>query len=534
MRSLTMFKFLLATAPIVTALTLTVGSQAAAYSQNRAAARPQMISHSSLSHISPPHAGVKLLEDILARMRNLPQIAMNKKMQSFNYQQVGQTANAQPGATNPILAIKPPLQKQDKAPLAIASAPRDALRGFKEQESGGRSDWRAESSREGLDKMKQARARYAGGGGGQSGAGAGALAGAKSRIAALPAPTPHSAASPAPSKAAYPAGGYAGDPLVFLGPSDHPIQGALKDAESRLSPEARRRLSQSTAKLYDAARKFEIAQQLPAAGKGGAAPSPSQSDSFYADGGQAKTRSKVISTNPLITEYNERQQNQIAANARRHNFQEADEANAPMLQGATNGASGPPQEEMLKGPAEPGLFKHVREFFGGQDDAKRFSQAESQAEGLAAPKPIEIALLPPNVVTGIPLVRLGCAESEVNKTLSNMGAVNRTSINGWSVWSLKKSGSKEESLQVYMRNGSVEAIRIFDRALIAPDFGVKLGDSLPTVKQKFGEPSFMVQEPASMRGQNYVYPLSQVSFQLARPTSKSKPQVVSLLIFNAR
>jgi hypothetical protein len=49
----------------------------------------------------------------------------------------------------------------------------------------------------------------------------------------------------------------------------------------------------------------------------------------------------------------------------------------------------------------------------------------------------------------------------------------------------------------------------------------------------------MIKEPTSpdrqaSSGQNYVYPISQISFQLARPTGKSAPQVVSVMIFNTK
>jgi hypothetical protein len=85
-----------------------------------------------------------------------------------------------------------------------------------------------------------------------------------------------------------------------------------------------------------------------------------------------------------------------------------------------------------------------------------------------------------------------------------------------------------------MRNGLLDAMRIFDQTLIGPDFGVTLGDSLARVKEKFGEPAFILQEPGPGAGQNYIYPISQVGFQLARPAPGDQPRVVSLLIFNVK
>ena len=77
-------------------------------------------------------------------------------------------------------------------------------------------------------------------------------------------------------------------------------------------------------------------------------------------------------------------------------------------------------------------------------------------------------------------------------------------------------------------------LRIFDSSLIAPDFGVSLRDNLSCVKEKFGEPAFILQEPIPGAGQNYIYPISQVGFQFARPAPGQQPRVVSVLIFNVK
>ncbi len=91
------------------------------------------------------------------------------------------------------------------------------------------------------------------------------------------------------------------------------------------------------------------------------------------------------------------------------------------------------------------------------------------------------------------------------------------------------------ALQLFFRHGLLDAIRIFDPSLIAPDFGVMPGDTLESVKERFGEPAFMLSEPAGgTSSKNYIYPISQVAFQLARPDieSNQSPQVVSVLIFS--
>lgn len=147
----------------------------------------------------------------------------------------------------------------------------------------------------------------------------------------------------------------------------------------------------------------------------------------------------------------------------------------------------------------------------------------------------DIALLPPNVVTGIPLVRLGSSETQANAALQAIGSMKQQKVNKWTVWSWNRPQSKNgTSLQLYIRNGLLDAMRIFDSSLIGQDFGVNLGDTLAQVKERFGEPAFILQEPGPGAGQNYVYPISQIGFQLARPQPGSPPRVVSVLIFNVK
>lgn len=147
-----------------------------------------------------------------------------------------------------------------------------------------------------------------------------------------------------------------------------------------------------------------------------------------------------------------------------------------------------------------------------------------------------IALLPPNVATGIPLVSLGTSQLQVSAALSAMGTLKEQKINRWTVmtWKKPESAGGKTSLQLFFRNGLLDAIRIFDPTLVAQDFGVAPGDGLERVKEKFGEPAFLIQEPSQGLGQNYIYPISQVGFQLARADEKSPPKVVSVLIFSVK
>ena len=155
-------------------------------------------------------------------------------------------------------------------------------------------------------------------------------------------------------------------------------------------------------------------------------------------------------------------------------------------------------------------------------------------EGVQAKREPKIAMLPPNVFTGIPVVKLGSSEAQASRALAASGSMQRQRINGWTVLTFFKPGTREPALQVYMRHGQVDALRAFDASLVGPDFGVRLGDSLATVKERFGEPAFIIQEPTPGAGQNYVYPISQVAFLMARPSPSEAPQVTGLFIFNPK
>lgn len=146
----------------------------------------------------------------------------------------------------------------------------------------------------------------------------------------------------------------------------------------------------------------------------------------------------------------------------------------------------------------------------------------------------KLALLPPNVATGIPMIKLGITQAEAGQSLKTSGSMREEVIGNWTVWSFQKPNSEEPLLQVYMRHGFVEALRIFDPQLVGRELGVGLGDEVRVLKEQFGEPSFILSEPQPGAGQNYVYPLSQVAFLLSRPNPKSEPEVVSLLIFDVK
>jgi hypothetical protein len=148
-----------------------------------------------------------------------------------------------------------------------------------------------------------------------------------------------------------------------------------------------------------------------------------------------------------------------------------------------------------------------------------------------------MALLPPSVVSGIPLVRLGATEQELAATLNKKNA-QKQKIEDWTVWTLRGANEHSTGVQLYLRHSVVEAIRVFQPTYLGDEVGIKIGDDLLTVKRKFGEPALILPEPNVVGrrspSQNYVYPISHVAFQLARAQNQPSPQVVSVLIFDVQ
>lgn len=148
--------------------------------------------------------------------------------------------------------------------------------------------------------------------------------------------------------------------------------------------------------------------------------------------------------------------------------------------------------------------------------------------------PLQVAFLPPSTVHGINGLPLGASENETANFFKNRGNLAKTVIAGWKVWTVFDH-QQNPLIQVYLRNGRTEAFRIFSQSYVPAGLGVSIADELPSMKGKFGEPSFILEEPG-VRGlggamaKNYVYPVSQVSFQLVRSGPRS-PQILSLLLF---
>lgn len=146
--------------------------------------------------------------------------------------------------------------------------------------------------------------------------------------------------------------------------------------------------------------------------------------------------------------------------------------------------------------------------------------------------PLQIAFLPPNTVHGLNGLPLGASEEEVDRFLKNKGSLSKAAVSGWKIWTL--SDNKQNPLiQVYMRSGRAEAYRIYNQSYVPAGLGLALCDELSAMKSKFGEPAFILEEPGvrSVTAKNYVYPVSQVSFQLVRTGAGSAPQILSLMLF---
>jgi hypothetical protein len=164
----------------------------------------------------------------------------------------------------------------------------------------------------------------------------------------------------------------------------------------------------------------------------------------------------------------------------------------------------------------------------------------------------DIALIPPTVVSGIAAVRLGSSTKEARQSISSLGQITKQQFDDWMVWSVYQAKAKVGSnvridnassqakqpveslrLQIFIQASMVEAIRVFDASLMRPNLSINIGDDLSLIKQKFGEPAFILAEPNLKVSQNYIYPINQIGFQLERQKNEDAPKVKSVLIFNA-
>lgn len=167
------------------------------------------------------------------------------------------------------------------------------------------------------------------------------------------------------------------------------------------------------------------------------------------------------------------------------------------------------------------------------DTLGRMRQASYGINQAASPL---VAFLPPSTIRGISGLALGSRESDTITYFKERGRSKVTDSHGWKIYTLLNSDNTI-ALQAYVHNGFTEALRIFQPNFVPSSIGVAINDDLSDMKSKFGEPSFILEEPkasddgSKVVAKNYVYPLSQLGFQLARPASNAKPQIKSVLLF---
>lgn len=316
------------------------------------------------------------------------------------------------------------------------------------------------------------------------------------------------------------------------------VYSAAAEAQSRM-PE----LANSLSKFYNINKGLEDVQQyserIAQAPPSASAPTPmtvSTSSKKKASYFNAPREIQIVDERPTVRDFREtpKVQQQLAL---------ADAAPMPTPSPSAPSASAPknsPSPTQVSGTLMRRMdsdAKRAREVGDKPKAKEEVAQKESNykdADSFTEKKRDLLALLPPNVATGIPLVSLGTSQTQAMNALSAIGQVKEQKIGKWTVLTWKKKDSNYTALQLFFRHGLLDAMRIFDQSLVAPDFGAAPGANLEAVKARFGEPAFLLPEPIPGIGQNYVYPISQVGFQFARPVKDSAPQVVSVLIFSVK
>lgn len=260
----------------------------------------------------------------------------------------------------------------------------------------------------------------------------------------------------------------------------------------------------------------------------------------------------VVSNSPRITEYGAATQTKNEAAAMKTIVGAIKEAQAEQMSrmsqdaddSAYSGGAGVGNSSGLTGAKlnrskqivkldQPAYYKHIREYEekrGSKDLADKF-----------------VAYNPPSMIFGIAGLQLGASNNEVSNYLKSQYGTDKSKFKSykykeWLVWSLVEPASggsgEKTTLQIFSRANQVEALRIFDDKYIPEAVSVKLADTMAVMKNRFGEPAFVLEEPQPKDGggdrkmiKNYVYPVSQVSFQLVRGESGTSPVVTSVLLF---
>ena len=478
--------------------------------------------HIRYSRISPPSAGVKLLDDIFMKVRSAPQLAMAKNLNNLTQQ----SQELQQGATNYKLAIRPRQMGKtllDKSPTLQLVPNEQTL------------------SQLPADSLNSLPAAFGGAGAGGAGVGGTAM------VANAPAspqiwqgnkqlPLIANGLVPRGQSGFWESGSNSNSVAAprYMAPSaandsyDAPARAEKSESAREASSAGKRQyewkaaekppaLGVALGRLANVTRAIDSAQKLAQAPVPMAAP-------------QSQLRDRGVAEETAYRTSDKKTLNQTDLEA--YPF-------ASKLQAKAASAAETDGLMKLKAKQKKAVASKERrqaQEYGDEIDAASEQRAAKDTRAKIA-MGADIALLPPNVVTGIPLVRLGISQNQAHAALAAMGSMKQDKVSKWTVWSWQRPLSKiATALQLYIRSntGLLDAMRIFDPSLIAPDFGVSMGDNLARVKEKFGEPAFILQEPTPGAGQNYIYPISQVGFQLARPSPDEQPRVVSILIFNVK
>lgn len=445
-------------------------------------------SYIASSAVSPPEAGVQLLMGILQRIGNEPLIAMKKPQQM----EEAPTSNHMfmQNATDPALAIRPQaLQRKQQVATKIAPA-EPLLAALPKKESFKAENWQgAQMDRdEGSSKASESQSQSSGGYINQ------ASSGAKN----------------SPGNNEY-------------------NRRNVQDLRTNIN------------RLYEGLKFVDSITAKKAEGDDGDSIQDAETKTIKSGGA---TRGTVISYAPRITDYS----SQSAVGASRNAGFSAPAGNVtsykpPEALQIIRERDAKDKETFMKAD-QPAAYRTMRQYQNNAvpdaldtsvaDQNMFTSKAKGRSSAMGAPSSMHIAYIPPSLVAGIPGLRLGSTEDQVDAYLRDKGSVNRKEVNGWKVWSLTSKG--KTALQIYLRNGIVEAFRVFDHAYVPDRLGVGLSNKLGSMKQKFGEPAFILKEPSAggtngHGAKNYVYPVSQVSFQLSRSTPDAAPTIQSLLLF---
>jgi hypothetical protein len=494
---------------------------------------------------APPMAGITLLEGIYKKLRDEPKLAMAKQPM-----QIAQVI-PEDGARDSFLRIRPAAKNESSAANQIAYAP--TLNDFKGSPV-------AASAMSMRGTMRSATA--ASGTAGNAAAGGATLGGSSGKWDA----TVDKAKKKETREAKE-----ASDASTTIA-DNRPVLQQFQAAH-RLPPQTEARMRKSLGGL---AKAYGDIDALTSADQAAAPQNVRNYAANAAPSAPARIRidqisgHKTIADEPQIIEYNPAQrqfrgqnlqaaQNQLSAMTSAARQQAAPQQAAPQpasisqAPGFTNGAFAPqgmpagglvpppppsstpvaqapsaPADELK--PPQPALFKNIWNMTRGLQ-----SQQINDNEGSGSLRR-DIAMLSPRVVGGIPSVRLGVSAHQIQHALGNSVVIKKQNIGSWNVWSVSRQNSKDAILQIYLRSGVVEAIRVFDPVYLGSEIGVKLGDDLRTMLRQFSQPAFIIEEPAisHQSGKNYVYPISHISFELARAKdgTHTDPQVVSALIFD--